>query len=85
MSTKEPCRPKGNDIASFRDEKIIRLKNVCALPLWLEKPSYHKVKKWANEGVTKDGEKVRLRSRREGRIILTSVEAVQEFQERLNR
>lgn len=84
MRPEETTRPKGNDIAAFKGERIIRLKNVCSLPVWLEKPSYHKVKKWANIGVSKDGERVRLRHRREGRIILTSVEAVIEFQDRLN-
>jgi hypothetical protein len=76
---------KTNDFASFKGEQIIRLKAVPGLPLWLERPSFARVEKWAKFGITIDGEKVRLRVRREGRLVLTSVEAVMEFQEALNR
>lgn len=71
----------------FDGEKVIRLKNVRSLDLFCEKPSYDKVLRWARHGVYKgrndDGRLivVKLESRREGRLYVTSVEAVARFLE----
>lgn len=71
-----------NDIRRFKGEEIIRLKNVPGLPLFLSEPSYERVRRWATKGIwiAECGKVVKLRARREGREILTSVEAVVEFQ-----
>lgn len=75
-----------NTARKFKGEKIIRLKNVPTLPdMFLERPSYDKVVRWYKRGIWVDGEQVKLRGRREGRVILTSVQAVEQFLEVLNR
>ncbi len=62
---------------SFKTEKKFRLKNVCSLPLFDERPSYHRVYRWWLHGIRG----TRLEGKREGAIILTSAEAVTRFLE----
>ncbi len=75
-----------NDIRRFKGEETIHLKNVPALPLFLSKPNYERVRRWVSKGiwVAERKERIKLRARREGREIMTSVEAVVEFQAILN-
>lgn len=65
----------------LKGEKIIRLKAVCSLPLFVERPSYKKVTAWRRVGIKANGRTVKLEARREGRLIFTSVEAVERFVE----
>lgn len=64
----------------FVGEKIILLKQVPNLDVWLEKPSHQSVVRWATKGCRG----VKLESRREGGYRRTSVEAVQRFIARQN-
>jgi hypothetical protein len=76
-----------NDIRRFKGEQGIPLKNVPSLPgLFLSKPNYERVRRWVRKGIWMPDRKkrVKLRARREGREIMTSVEAVVEFQAILN-
>ena len=43
------------------------------------RPTYLRVWRWAKHGVTIDGKTIKLEKRREGRQILTSIEAVERF------
>ena len=61
----------------FENERVIQLKNVSALPCFAIRPSYRKVWQWTKFGV----KGVRLKMRREGRLVFTSVEAVERFLE----
>lgn len=61
----------------LKGEEIIQLKNVPALPLFLERPTFRQVQGWVKYGIRG----VRLERRREGGRLFTSVEAVARFLE----
>lgn len=61
-------------------ETIIRLKAVASLPCFLIRPNYFRVWQWTKRGARG----VRLETRRVGREIVTSVEAVERFLARIN-
>lgn len=61
----------------FRREKKIPLKRVMSLPCFDERPSYRKVLHWARHGF----HGIKLQARREGHMVMTSVEAVERFLE----
>lgn len=69
-----------NRILRFQGEQIIALKNVMALDLFDERPSYRKVRHWVKCGIGG----IRLEARREGGHYKTSVEAVARFLNRIN-
>lgn len=72
--------------SAFDGEKTIRIKNVPGLPFFIEKPSDQVVRRWCKNGlwVPSIRQRVYLRAHRQGRIILTSVEAVAEFTRKVN-
>lgn len=61
----------------FAGERVIPLKNVCALPHFAYRPAYLKVWRWTKYGIRG----IKLERQRQGRQILTSVEAVERFLE----
>lgn len=81
----EMAKNQRRDVQRFRDEKIIPIKNVPKLTeLFINPPCATTVRNWCVNGIVIRGEVVTLRHRREGRTFSTSVEAVEEFLEKIN-
>lgn len=59
----------------LRREGIIPLKHVMGLPLFLKRPTWRQVKRWASHGIAG----IRLESVKEGGRKYTSVAAVERF------
>lgn len=64
----------------FDGERVIPLKAVMRLPFLKTRPTYLRVWRWRKYGIRG----IKLESRREGRMILTSIEAVERFIARTN-